>query len=474
MQKLNRDPGMPDTPPARILIVEDNPITRKMVRLTLMAEGHEVYEAPDGKTARDFVTRDHPDLILLDLMLPDASGVDLVKEFRALPNIAEIPIICFSGFVSRAEEAGVAGAGFSDFLIKPVEPSRLALMVHNYLPHPKEVFAGQGQGRRALLVDDDPVQLKLLRLLYECADFRIKTAANGQDALALAERFAPDIIVSDILMPVMDGFQLCYALREHPALNAIPLLLLSANYVEAPDRDFAQRLGASGYVDRDDGLENILKLTLDILAKGAPPQVKIMDRIELDAERHVRIEHQLERQVSLHAACVQRASVQGAILHELSMISETLARRLDFEAAMEEILAHCLDGAGLSKGALYLFDNGKLSFRAQYGLKATLQDAQQIFGECDFCEQLTVTDGPVALPGHGLSSAQTEKFLASADAKSALIVPIRSPHESLGVLMMFSSHRDLLEPGRPDCADDYLVADFFYTFGIGAALPLAV
>ena len=445
MQDSNKIPAMLEVPPGRVLIVEDNPITRKMVRLTLLAEGHEVLEAPDGKTARDIVARDPVDLILLDLMLPDASGVDLVKEFRTLPTTAEIPIICFSGFISRAEETSVADAGFTDFLIKPVEPSKLALMVRNYLPRPKAEYAGQGQGRRVLIVDDDPVQLKLMRLTYECANFKIKTATNGKDALSLAESFRPDIIVSDILMPVMDGFQLCYVLRQHVGLKHMPLLLVSANYVEPTDREFTERLGANGYIGRDDGLDNILKRTIDILDSGLLPKVKVVDRIELDAERYVHVEHQLERQVGLYTACIQRAVVQSATLHELSMISETLARRLDFEVAMEEILAHCLDGAGLSKGALYLFKEGKLGLRAQYGLSETLHAAQQMFEESGLCEQIAAQNDPVTLPGQVLSASQTEKLLSRAHAKSALIVPIRSPRESLGVLMMFSSHRDLLE-----------------------------
>ena len=430
--------------PAQILIVEDNPVTRKMVRLTLEAEGHQVHEAPDGVAARRFLGSTDVELILLDLLLPDIHGVDLVREFRDSPNTADTPIICFSGFVSRAEESGIASAGFTDFLIKPVEPSQLALMVRNYLPR----FQGsqnQGQGRRVLIVEDDPVQLKLMRLTFEYAGFKINTATNGVDALKLAETFEPAIIVSDILMPAMDGFQLCYALREHPALYRTPLLLISANYVEASDRVFAERLGANAYIARDNGLKHIIKSALAILDSAPAPIASAVDRIELDTERYARVASQLERQAGLHSACMQRVAVQGAILHELSVVSETLARRMDFEAAMEEILAHCLDGAGLSKGALYLFKGGQLYLRAQYGLSETLQAAQDIFEETALCEQIAAQDDPLVLPGNGLPASQTEKLLSRAHAKSALIIPIRSPHESLGVLMMFSSHRDLLE-----------------------------
>ena len=132
------------------------------------------------------------------------------------------------------------------------------------------------------------------------------------------------------------------------------------------------------------------KCTLAILDSKLAPTTSAVDRIELDAERHRRVAHQLDRQSGLHTLCMQRAAVQGAILHELSVSSETLARRLDFEAAMEEILAHCLDGAGLPKGALYLFKQGHLHLGAQYGLGDTLLAAQHMFEEAALCEQIAV------------------------------------------------------------------------------------
>lgn len=445
--------------PAQILVVEDNPITRKMVRLTLEAEGHQVYEAPDGEAARRFLESHDVDLVLLDLLLPDVHGVDLVGELRNAPKTADTPIICFSGFISHAEESFVASAGFTDFLIKPVEPSQLALTVRNYLPR-LQVSENQGLDRCVLIVEDDPVQLKLMRLAFEYAGFKINTATNGVDALKLAESIKPDIIVSDILMPGMDGFQLCYAVRQHSSLNRTPLLLISANYVEASDRVFAERLGASAYIARHDGLKHIVKSALAILDSVPAPIASALGPIELDTERYARVASQLERQAGLHTACMQRVAVQGAILHELSVVSETLARSMDFEAAMEDILAHCLDGAGLSKGALYLFKEGQLRLRAHYGLSDTLHAAQDMFEEVALCEQIAAQDDPLVLPGSGLPASQTEKLLSRAHARSALIIPIRSPHETLGVLMMFSSHRDLLE-------------NEWYTFGRSLAAQIA-
>ena len=430
--------------PGLILLVEDNTITRKMVRITLHAEGYEVIEAANGQEARQLISRHQVDLILLDLILPDVAGVDLVKAFRAMPELADTPIICFSGFISSAEEDIVAGAGFTDFLIKPVEPSKLASMVRNYLPLAPGNFTNQGQGQRVLIVDDDPVQSKLMRLTYESAGFAIETAGNGVEAMMLAEASHPDVIVSDILMPTMDGFQLCYAVRQHPELKSTPILLVSANYVEASDREFSGRLGASGYISREAGVQSIVNTTLEILGSGQAPETQVVDRSVLETERNLRVEHQLVRQAGLHAACVQRAAQQAGILHELSMISEVLAQRHDFASMMKEILPYCLEGAGLTVGALYLYKAGQLSLHAHQGLSNVDPEATYISDEYDLLTTIAQSVNPIALPSSEWSADQTANLLKHAHASSALIVPIRVAQEPLGILILFSSDRNLL------------------------------
>lgn len=101
----------------KILIVEDNEITRKMVRVTLQADSYEVVEAADAATALQLAPAARPDLILLDLRLPDMDGFDLLSRLRALPELTDVPMIAVSGFVSRLEEARASAIGFTDFLV---------------------------------------------------------------------------------------------------------------------------------------------------------------------------------------------------------------------------------------------------------------------------------------------------------------------------------------------------------------------
>src|SRR5215212_10690778 len=147
------------TSPPAILIVEDNPITRKMLRLTLESEGYTTREAPDARTALAMAAESWPDLVLQDLILPDMDGLELLRHLRAQPGGPELPIVALSGFLSRLEESPTGASGFTALLVKPIESPRLIEAIGRYLPRTQARPALAGEGRRLLIVDDDPIQL---------------------------------------------------------------------------------------------------------------------------------------------------------------------------------------------------------------------------------------------------------------------------------------------------------------------------
>jgi CheY-like chemotaxis protein len=112
---------MTSEPPPTILIVEDNPITRKLLRITLESEGYRVVEAGDGGAALAVAREKMPALVVQDLVLPDIDGVDLAVELRALPNGgAALPIVALSGLTGTVGEAQIARGGFSAMLVNPL------------------------------------------------------------------------------------------------------------------------------------------------------------------------------------------------------------------------------------------------------------------------------------------------------------------------------------------------------------------
>ena len=119
-----------------VLIVEDNPITRRLLRVTLESGGYGVREAADGRAALDLAAAAPPDLVVQDLLLPDMEGVAVAQRMRLLPGIATVPIIAISGMESKLDQAAGAGVAFADRLYKPVEPSRLLAAVAEQLPRP--------------------------------------------------------------------------------------------------------------------------------------------------------------------------------------------------------------------------------------------------------------------------------------------------------------------------------------------------
>ena len=97
--------------PHKIMVVDDNAATRRMVKNALVRQGYQVLEAPDGATARLLMAREHPRVVLQDLMLPDADGFTLVTELRKLAG-PEVAILAFSGFVSKLDQARISSVGF--------------------------------------------------------------------------------------------------------------------------------------------------------------------------------------------------------------------------------------------------------------------------------------------------------------------------------------------------------------------------
>jgi PAS domain S-box-containing protein len=427
--------------PPTILVVEDNPITRKMVRVALAAEGYSILEAPDGRTALDLAAAHAPDLILQDLLLPDMDGFELVGRLRALPGAGEIPIIAFSGFLSRLDTAR-ALAGFSDFLVKPVEPSQLVQTIRIYLPSPALEADKPGHGRRILIAEDDPMQLRLARLHLERLGFQVATASDGAAALEAARRAPPDAILSDVLMPRLDGFQLCLAIRRDPALARVPVVLCSSHYLEEADRRLSERVGASALALRTPDYGGVIKALLAHLGRTPPLIVEPVEALE--AERVHRAVQQLERQVAANLVLTQRASLQASVLSILAGLSDTLTKPVDAHGNLSELLVNVLDAGGASTGALYLTaPGGELRLAAQSGrLERTGEGAATFFGHPELFAETVATGRPVSIPS-AVAEPTAREFLARMGVKSAEIVPLTARGERIGALLLGANRADL-------------------------------
>ncbi|MDQ3032828.1 MAG: response regulator [Myxococcota bacterium] len=338
-----------------VLIVEDNTSTRQQIRFALEKDGYAVVEAGSGTAALEAARSARPDLILQDLVLPDADGFALVAALRE-GDASAVPIVALSGFMSRLDEARLRAAGFDDVVSKPIEGSHLRRIVRGFFPEPVADEERYGAGRRLLLVDHDAVQRKLGSYRFARLGFDVVQAGDGNDALALARAEAPDAIVADVLVPGLDGFELCAALRSEGALASVPIVLMTATYVEAADRALARELGADDYVMRTPELHAVA-VALRPLLEARPPTAALRSAADpgLRYERARRATRQLEKQVVLHAGLTQRhamLSVEHAIL---SAVAGALAAGRDVEVALDTAMRACFDAGGISGGILFTY-----------------------------------------------------------------------------------------------------------------------
>jgi len=329
-----------------VLVIEDNPGTRKLLRITLESYGCEVVEARDGETALQCLNG-HVDLIVQDLLLPDMDGIDLRARIREHANATDVPVIAVSGYTQRLYGEAASAAGFADRFQKPVEPSALLGAVQAWLP-----AVGQDLPRgtaRVLVADDTDIQRKLTVLrLRECG-YDVLQADNGLSALELAREERPDVIVTDVLMPGLDGFELCRLVAEDPDLGGTPVVLASSVFVEEADRELAVKAGAAGYVTRAPDMAAILDSVRRVLVDPAVTADTDAGYAELHTERLGRA---LVHQSAAHTALEQELAERDAQLAVLTSISETLARAGDPACVMEEILARCVEATGVA-GAQY-------------------------------------------------------------------------------------------------------------------------
>lgn len=411
----------------RILVVDDSSTTRRMVKHALAR--HEVVEAPDAASARELMKTARPQIVLLDLVLPDADGLELLEELRAIGGDG-VTYLAFSSFGSKLDEERVSAVGFDDIIPKPVAPAQLAQLVEAHVPI---VVAEFGAGKRIVVADDSELQLKLAAFRLARLGFAVEPVPNGVRALEAIRRSRPDVVVSDVMMPELDGFGLALAMRQDPQLRNIPLVLMTSSYVEAKDRELARRAGATELVIRTPDLVELIDL-LRKTVTAPPPRAPTNDESHDDLERArvERITRQLERQVVLNTGLVRRCSSLASELAVLAGLGEMVLQRREIGESLDDALAACFDATAVVGGAMYLVDGGA---RALGDAGWTQADVENFFGERAQLDA-AIRDGELRLIDAG-------PILERARATALLVAPLRNAEGPLGALVMASRSREV-------------------------------
>ena len=303
------------------------------------------------------------------------------------------------------------------------------------MPSPDESDPAWGAGKRALVVDDDPLQGQLLSLRLIHLGFTVDTADNGLEALRKAATHRPDVIISDVLMPGLDGFGLCLAVRNDRRLRHVPVVLTTSSYLDQDDRQLGAEVGADAYVARSPDLSEVLAAIPAVLAT---PSVATASTTRVDTtEPTHRLIRQLERQTAVNGSLSQLCALQAAQLSALTGISDGLTRMAEPELAFPEILARCLDAAGVAHGALYVTGPDGRFLRAHLGYgEDALEDLHSFFGHLDLLHQVIEGGVPAVVPSDQTHEATARALLDQTGGKPLLIVPIVTLGIRLGALVM--------------------------------------
>jgi len=208
-----------------VLVIDDDATARELIANHLREEGFSVVTADGGRVGLRRAEELHPIAITLDVLMPDLDGWTVLSALRGNPALADIPVVMAT--ITDQHQKGMT-LGAAGYLTKPIERDRLIALLRPFQAHVRRTHV--------LMVEDDPAQRVSIRSLLEPEQWLVTEADNGRAALERLTLETPDVILLDLMMPEMDGFQLVTALRERPEWRRIPVIVITALDLTVADR----------------------------------------------------------------------------------------------------------------------------------------------------------------------------------------------------------------------------------------------
>jgi CheY-like chemotaxis protein len=210
---------------ALVLVIDDDPTTRELMARTLTGAGFQVELAADGATGLALAAKLKPAVITLDVMMPELDGWSVLSALKADPALADIPVILAS-VVDDPNLAFTLGA--ADYFTKPIDWTRFSGVLARYRQ--------AGMDPTALVIEDEPTTRELMRRNLERDGWAVREAGDGQAGLEALQAGVPALILLDLMMPRMDGFEFVRQLRQRPEWRAVPVVILTAKELTEDDR----------------------------------------------------------------------------------------------------------------------------------------------------------------------------------------------------------------------------------------------
>jgi signal transduction histidine kinase/CheY-like chemotaxis protein len=210
---------------ATVLVIDDEPTARDMITRMLQKEGYSVVTAANGMDGLKLATEMQPDVITLDIMMSGMDGWSVLSKLKADPAVAAIPVVVITIIDDRNLSFAL---GASDYLTKPIDRERLSDVLRR--------VRSNGNEKSVLIVEDDEGARKMMRRLFEKEGWTVNEAENGRIGLEQMAAHVPGLVLLDLMMPEMDGFEFIEHLRKSPEGADVPVVVLTAKDLTERDR----------------------------------------------------------------------------------------------------------------------------------------------------------------------------------------------------------------------------------------------
>ncbi|MES2898775.1 MAG: EAL domain-containing protein [Pseudomonadota bacterium] len=264
---------------ARILIIEDNPTNMELMVYLLTAFGYTPLSAFDGMAGVEAARVSRPDLIISDVHLPKLDGYGVVAALKSDPDLRAIPVLAVTALAMVGDRERLLEAGFDGYIGKPIEPDTFIAELESYLPaivdNAPAAPAPDAQGAAQptiLIVDDHVLNREFLLALLGFGGYRLIEAADGVEGLKMVAAEKPDLIISDILMPNMDGYEFVSRVRADPLTRDVPVIFYTATYREREANQMAVACGVRWVLPKPSDPEIILRTVNQALGLDADPR----------------------------------------------------------------------------------------------------------------------------------------------------------------------------------------------------------
>lgn len=242
-----------------VLVVDHDPDVADLIETFLRKRGYDVVKALSAAEARKLVAEAKPVLITLDVMLDDVDGFELLQQLKDDPTLGEVPIVVLS---IVCDEGKSLRLGAADYIEKPIDQKRLAKVVNDLI--------GAKVSPVALVVDDDRHIVDALSRILRSKGFAVAQAYDGREAMKAIEQSKPDLILLDLRMPVMDGYQVIQEVKSHDATKDIPIVVMTAHRIDHERIDILKL--AAEHVSKPFSAEALVERVEQVLGgPGAEP-----------------------------------------------------------------------------------------------------------------------------------------------------------------------------------------------------------